>query len=202
MFVKVLFTLLSLCFACPSYGSHNVTSYNKIVEYNFRQRMLNDVDNIVTTVPCKGPIVNNTCECPGPCMSFNTKEKACVTFKCYDWDKNLGKCKETGKKYLVAIILASVPVTGPFGIAQIYMGRYDLFLIAIGGIMIGVFSCTFGQCFLCAVFSKEDIEDVNEAACRPVTSCLMSTYSVVAYITFAILIGIRHFTDGDNCPLA
>lgn len=200
MFVKVLFTLLSLLFVFPAYGAPNNTNHNQIVKFNFRQRHLTD-DNILTKVPCKGAIVNNTCECPGTCMSFDTKEKACVTFKCYAWDKNLGKCKETGKKYLVAIILAAVPATGPLGIAQLYMGRYGLFLIAIGGIMLGLFSCTFGQCFLCAVCSKEDREAVNEAACAPVTTCLMSTYSVVAYITFAILIGIRHFTDGDNCPL-
>lgn len=102
------------------------------------------LDNIVNTgliIKCK-TYTNNTCICPGTCMSVqevnNTNQPSCDLHKCWNWDTENSKCIEYGPDYTSAMILQSIPFTGIFGAGLANMGRWDLF--AIGSIMWGILS--------------------------------------------------------------
>jgi hypothetical protein len=60
---------------------------------------------------------NNTCECPGGCMSYNENRSnpKCVLNNCWEWDIDKTECVENGPSFISAIVLQAIPFTGVFG---------------------------------------------------------------------------------------
>jgi len=85
---------------------------------------------------------NNTCECPGGCMSYNENRSnpKCVLDNCWEWDIDKTECVENGPSFISAIVLQAIPFTGVFGAGFGNMGRWDLcgvaFAICFGPLLI------------------------------------------------------------------
>ena len=77
-------------------------------------RTLNEVktDQIYPSVE---DVTTGTRTCPGSCMELVNNNTKCILKKCYSWNKELNECEETGPKFVPALVLQAIPVTGVFG---------------------------------------------------------------------------------------
>jgi hypothetical protein len=136
---------------------------------------------------------NNTCNCPGECMSI--KEQYCIIDNCWEWDKNLG-CSETGPNYNTALILQAVPFTGIFGAGFGNIGRWDLF--GIGSILWGlgsIFPCVILCLYLTINIEGNPIDAIKRYL-------YLFLFLVLCYWIWGLyLIGSRQVYSKDGCKL-
>ena len=168
--------IINICWA------NNIRSLNRLLKS----------ENIVSDkIKCK--IINNTCICPGECMTV--KDQYCIINNCWEWDKNLG-CSKTGPDYNTALILQAVPFTGIFGAGFGNIGRWDLF--GIGSILWGAGS--IAPCIILGLYLTTNIEG------NPIDTIKKYLYFflflVLAYWIWGLyLIASRHVYGKDGCRL-
>jgi hypothetical protein len=152
------------------------------------------------SIPCKTES-GNSCECPGACMTPNNSTNQCELKKCYGWDKNLGKCEETGPKFVPAIVLQAIPFTGVFGSGFGNMGRWDLFGISMGIFFGGCSFLLFGVCCVMA-FSSSDESRHGFGQCISTCGVCLWAIAVLAYYIWGIVVIVNKEVLGPNgCPL-
>ena len=110
------------------------------------------------------------CVCPGTCLINSTK--GCYPKDCWKYDNTNG-CAKSGKKWLPAMILQAIPVTGVFGSGFGNLGKWDIFGVYMA-VVFGPF-CLF-CCIICYTLSKEVDEDDEKTDC---TGCLVSILTCV-----------------------
>jgi len=153
------------------------------------------------SVPCKTGS-GNSCECPGSCMIPNNQTNQCDLKKCYGWDSNLDTCQETGPKFIPAIVLQAIPITGVFGSGFGNMGRWDLF-----GVSLGIFfgGCSFLLLVMCCVmvFSSSDEERHGFGQCISTCGGSLWVITILVYYIWGIaVIGNKEVLGPYGCPLS
>tara|TARA_B100001093_G_scaffold487591_1_gene523997 strand:+ start:2523 stop:3143 length:621 start_codon:yes stop_codon:yes gene_type:complete len=149
------------------------------------------------------------CDCPYPCLEQYKNENYCIAKKCYEFDKDLGKCKKSGIDHTGPLVLQAIPFTGMFGSGFGNMGRWDIF-----GMYMGIFfgGCCFiivsTICCLLCCNNKNDEEatfDDKESCMKCATSCgacMWGTVVVVFWIIGIVQIATEgQVLDSNGCPL-
>jgi len=116
-------------------------------------RTLNEVktDQIY---PYVEDVTTGTRTCPGSCMELVNNNTKCILKKCYSWNKELNECEEVGPKFVPALVLQAIPVTGVFGSGFGNMGRWDIFStymgVVFGPFAVLLLACCCAMCGACS----------------------------------------------------
>lgn len=208
----ILFALLTRTTATPT---STVISF-KGQSNKMRRRLSSIRESVVNCVKFE----NNTCECPGGCMSYNKDpiNPMCVLNKCWGWDTDKTECVETGPSFIPAIALQAIPFTGIFGSGFGNMGRWDLFGISVaicfGPLLIlSILACCL--IFLSSQNNKNDNTEVplihegqvgerggDVIKCfGHCAGCLWVIAIMGWYINGIIVIANKHVKAPNGCPL-
>lgn len=148
---------------------------------------------------------NNTCTCPGGCMSYNDDptDPKCVLNKCWEWDTDKTDCVETGPNFTPAIVLQAIPFTGVFGAGFGNMGRWDLFGIAMAICFGPLVVLLLWTCCLIFLSSKNSKNDENGCA-KCFGNCFGCIWSVAIlswWVFGIVVIADKQINAPDGCPL-
>ena len=161
-------------------------------------------------VPCIK--YNGICKCPGNCMDLVNNNTQCKLKKCYNWNNELSECEKVGPKFVPAIVLQAIPITGVFGSGFGNMGRWDIFSIYMG-VVFGPFILLIMYCCCFIIFcSKEsESEDLsNNSKCIPQCfGCLWSITILILWIWGIVVIANKEingppepwYNDTVSCSL-
>ena len=167
---------------------------------NLRRSLSGGVEMVVSCVKFE----NNTCTCPGGCMSYNNDptNPKCLLKKCWGWDTDKTECIETGPSFMSAIVLQGIPFTGIFGAGFGNMGRWDLFGIAMAICFGPLIVLMFQACCLIFLSSKDD-DNENECA-KCLSNCIGCIWSVAIigwWIYGIVVIADKRINAPTGCPL-
>ena len=157
-------------------------------------RTLNEVktDQIY---PYVEDVTTGTRTCPGSCMELVNNNTKCILKKCYSWNKELNECEETGPKFVPALVLQAIPVTGVFGAGFGNMGRWDIFGIYMG-VVFGPLAVLILAC-CCAMFGvcAQNEDRLDCAKCMgSCFGCLWSIAIVSLWIWGIVVIANKEVT--------
>ncbi len=113
------------------------------------------------------------------CLKWNNKTQSCFIIDCWTYD-SLNGCEKSGKPWLPAIILQSIPFTGTFGSGFGNIGRWDIFAVYMG-IVFGPIAlvCIIACCV--TMYTKEDVSSILQCF----TACFACLY-VITVVGFWI----------------
>ena len=140
-------------------------------------------------------VTTGTRTCPGSCMELVNNNTKCILKKCYSWDKELNKCEEAGPKFVPALVLQAIPVTGVFGSGFGNMGRWDIFGIYMG-VVFGPLAVLILAC-CCAMFGvcAQNEDRLDCAKCMgSCFGCLWSIAIVSLWIWGIVVIANKEVT--------
>ena len=152
------------------------------------------------SIPCNSGS-ESMCECPGPCMIPNNNTKQCEIKKCYGWNTDLGKCEETGPKFVPAIVLQAIPLTGAFGSGFGNMGRWDLFGVAMGILFGGCSFLLLGTCCVMGCSSSDESRQGFSQCIGTCGGCLWAIAVLVYYIWGIVVIANKEVLGPNGCSL-
>lgn len=143
------------------------------------------------------------------CLVWNNSSQGCYPIDCWKFNAITEKCERDGKPWLPAIILQSIPITGIFGSGFGNIGRWDIF-----GVYLGLLIIPFALicCCMCYILSKEDISIDQGFAfecCRSFLTCTWAFTVLFAWIYGIVAIASKNIEapwvsyDGTPimCPL-
>lgn len=139
------------------------------------------------------------------CDTYNTTERIdcfyydsnnfCQVRDCWNFINSSGRCVETGKERLTALLLSIFLIN--FGAANFYIERYDL---AVPQIILGLLICFF-QCGSCALNSKRDDDTSKLCIICCSVNAFFSLFLFSWWIADIIIFATNSRDDGDGCSL-
>ncbi len=179
------------------YRQHFKTLIIILFAYSVSANNLRMLSEVKTTefYPCTEDTTTGACTCPTSCMELVNNNTQCILKKCYSWDKELNKCEETGPKFVPALVLQAIPVTGVFGAGFGNMGRWDIFGIYMG-VVFGPFALLILAC-CCAMFGAcaQNEDRLDCAKCMgSCFGCLWSIAIVSLWIWGIVIIANKDVT--------
>lgn len=146
-----------------------------------------------TSGVCTCDVYNSTE--PIDCFFYDSTNNFCQVRDCWSFSNSSGRCRETGKKRVTALLLSIFLIN--FGAANFYIERYDL---AVPQIILGLLLCFF-QFASCAVTAKRD-DDTSKLCifCCSVNS-FFSLFLFSWWIADLVIFATNSRDDGDGCPL-
>jgi hypothetical protein len=137
-------------------------------------------------------------------VAGNNTDVYCELKKCFKWNEDEGKCEGTGSKYISAIVLQSIPVTGIFGAGFGNIGRWDWFGIVFGGIWCGGFiliCCCIGITSI-NLDANDLVTGITTGICISLFGCLWSIAIIAMWIYGIVVIANKDILGGNGCILA
>ena len=176
-----------------------------ILNYSIANSIRGPQVMMTKNIECESNI-NNSCVCPGNCLSYDNSTGYCQPQNCWKWNEMKSECVEDGKAFIPAIILQAIPFTGMFGAGFGNIGRWDIF-----GAYMGLF---FGGCLLmCCLAVCCSINQKDESDSKLLTSCSGCIWGLAVtglYIWGIVVIANKEYDapwenwKGESimCPLA
>ena len=155
------------------------------------------------------------CVCPGNCLTYNNATGGCHPNDCWKWNNVNNICEHDGKKFIPAMVLQAIPLTGVFGSGFGNMGRWDIFSYYMFYLFGGCLSlCCMQICCALSDLKKENDNPENDKSLCAVLLgqcgiCLWAIGILVMYIWGIVVIANKDidapWTDwkGNSifCPL-
>lgn len=180
---------------CRERSNESCSSFDLVGECNQTSGVCScDVYNSTESIDNNTESIDNSTESID-CFFYDYTNNFCQVRKCWSFSNSSGRCRQTGKKRLTALLLSIFLIN--FGAANFYIERYDL---AVPQIILGLLLCFF-QFASCAVSAKRD-DDTSKLCifCCSVNS-FFSLLLFSWWLADLVIFATNSRDDGDGCSL-